>query len=169
MLSNSQASGNSCRKEKKKSRFGKCAGFSNGKGKEFFLSKQRDIHDFLERKAENAFEGECAAQTRLSEAQSGLDRREWRMQNAGSALGEINRHAAPVPEDGTLSGESIDWSDSKRRELATWRISDEKQCFSGRSSKKLLRNCRITENMLYRSWKSSTIEEWWTFYAEGRK
>lgn len=28
-----------------------------------------------------AFQGECAAQTKLSEAQSELDRREWKMQN----------------------------------------------------------------------------------------
>ena len=42
--------------------------------RERILSEPRDIYDFLERKADHAFQGECAAQTRLSEAQSGLDR-----------------------------------------------------------------------------------------------
>ena len=37
------------------------------------LSEQRDTHNFFERKACQAFRGECAAQTRLSEAQSELD------------------------------------------------------------------------------------------------
>ena len=49
--------------------------------REGILSEQRDIHDFLEKKVDHAFQGECAAQTRLSEAQSELDRREWRMRN----------------------------------------------------------------------------------------
>ena len=40
------------------------------------LSEQRDIHDILEKKAGHACQGESAAQTRLSEAQSELDRRE---------------------------------------------------------------------------------------------
>ena len=53
--------------------------------RERILSKRRDIHDFLEKKADHAFQGECAAQTRLSEALSELDRREWRMRNADFA------------------------------------------------------------------------------------
>ena len=52
------------------------------------LSEQRDIHDFLEKKAGHVFPRECAAQRRLSEAPSELDRREWKMQNADIALDE---------------------------------------------------------------------------------
>ena len=54
--------------------------------RETILSEQRDLHNFLERKADQAFQGECAAQTKLSEAQSELDRREWKMQNCDRAL-----------------------------------------------------------------------------------
>ena len=45
--------------------------------RERILSEQRDIHDFIEKRVDHAFQGECAAQTRLSEAQSDVDRREW--------------------------------------------------------------------------------------------
>ena len=54
--------------------------------RETVLSEQRDLHNFLERKADQAFQGECAAQTKLSQAQSELDRRERKMQNADRAL-----------------------------------------------------------------------------------
>ena len=57
--------------------------------REKILSEQREIHNFLERKADLTFPGECAAQTRLSEAQSELDRREWKMQSADRALHEM--------------------------------------------------------------------------------
>ena len=54
------------------------------------LSGQRDLHNFFEKKADQAFQGDCAAQTKLSEAQSELDRREWRMQNVDRALFETS-------------------------------------------------------------------------------
>ena len=57
-------------------------------GRERILSEQRNVHDFFEKKADHAFQGELAAQTRLSEAQSELDRREWTMCNADVALCE---------------------------------------------------------------------------------
>ena len=60
--------------------------------RERFLSERRDIHDFLQKKADHAFQEDCAAQTRLSEAQSDLDRREWRVRNTNDALHETGRH-----------------------------------------------------------------------------
>ena len=54
--------------------------------RERILSQQRDIYVFLGKKADHAFQGECAAQTRLSEAQAELDRRAWRTQNADNAF-----------------------------------------------------------------------------------
>ena len=50
--------------------------------RERIVSEQRNIHDFQERKAEQAFQGESAAQTRVSEAQSELEKRERKMHNA---------------------------------------------------------------------------------------
>ena len=51
------------------------------KGKEFSPNEE-PILDFFERKVDQAFQGESAVQTKLSEAQ---DRREWNMQNADNS------------------------------------------------------------------------------------
>ena len=59
--------------------------------RERILSQQRDIHDFLEMKADHAFQGEFAAQTRLTEAQAELDGREWERRHADLALYETGR------------------------------------------------------------------------------
>ena len=56
--------------------------------REKILSEQRDVHGFFEKKADHAFQGVCAAQTRLSEAQSESHRRERRMRNVDIALHE---------------------------------------------------------------------------------
>ena len=53
----------------KESTFRVCAGFPKGKGK--------DSDDFFEKKADHVIQAECAAQTRLSEAQAEFDQREW--------------------------------------------------------------------------------------------
>ena len=42
------------------------------------LSVRRNLHTYLEKKAALAFQGECAAQTRLSEAEAEMDRRKWK-------------------------------------------------------------------------------------------
>ena len=84
--------------------------------REKILFEQRDLHNSFERKADQAFQGECAAQTKLPEAQSELDRREWKMSNADRALCE-NGILVPNPADGTLSSESIDRSNTKGEEL----------------------------------------------------
>ena len=60
--------------------------------KERILSGQKSFHEFLEKEADQAFQGECAVQTKLSEAQSELDSREWKMQNAHTALYETGMH-----------------------------------------------------------------------------
>ena len=71
----------------KKSRIGECATFTNGK--ERILSEQKSLHEFLEKKAGQAFQGEIAAQTRFSEAQTELDRRAWERRNGVIALYDI--------------------------------------------------------------------------------
>ena len=81
-----QASGNCCRKVKR-SRDLESVQDSQTE-RERVLSDRRDIHDFLEKKADHVFQGECTVQTRLSAAQSELDTREPRMRNADTALYE---------------------------------------------------------------------------------
>ena len=55
--------------------------------KERILSEQKSRHEFLEKKADQAFHGEFAAE-RLSDAQAELDRREWERRNTDIALCE---------------------------------------------------------------------------------
>ena len=59
--------------------------------KDRILSEQKNLHEFLEKKADRAFQGEFAAQTRLSEAQAELDRKEWLRRSADIALCETGR------------------------------------------------------------------------------
>ena len=47
--------------------------------KERILTEQKNFHEFLEKKADQYFQGDLVAQARVSEAQPELDRREWSM------------------------------------------------------------------------------------------
>ena len=80
--------GNRCSNVKRESSRDSASVRDSQMERERILSEQRDIHDFLEKKADQAFQGECAAQTKLCAAQSPLDRREWIMRNADIALHE---------------------------------------------------------------------------------
>ena len=55
------------------------------------LSERRTLHVYIEQKAELAVQRECAAQKRLSEAESEMDRRNWERRNADIALYETNQ------------------------------------------------------------------------------
>ena len=59
--------------------------------KDRILSEQKNLHEFLEKKTDPTFQGEFEAQTRLSEAQAELDRKEWLRRSADIALCEIGR------------------------------------------------------------------------------
>ena len=54
------------------------------------LSKSRNLHVYLEQKAELAVEGECAAQKK-SEAEAEMDVRNWEQRNCDIARYETNR------------------------------------------------------------------------------
>ena len=89
MLSHFQASGNRCRKVNE-SEIWRVSKILKWKG-ERILSEPRDFHDFLEKEADHVFHGECPAQTRLSEAQTEKDKREWEVRDADIALDEAVR------------------------------------------------------------------------------
>ena len=55
------------------------------------LSERRNLHVYLEQKAELAVRGEYAAQKRSSEAEADMDMRNWEQRNADIALCETNR------------------------------------------------------------------------------
>ena len=54
-------------------------------------SERRSLHEYFDKKAECVFQGEFAAQTRLSEVQTEIDRKGWQRRNADIALYETNR------------------------------------------------------------------------------
>ena len=85
--------------------------------KDRILSEQKNLHEFPEKKVDRAFQGKFAAQTRLSDAQAELDRKEWWRRSADIALYETGRQLESQ-RVGTLSSKSIVWSDSKGEELA---------------------------------------------------
>ena len=55
------------------------------------LSERRNLHVYLEQKAEFPVQGECAAQRRLSEAEADMNIRNWEQRNSDIALYETNR------------------------------------------------------------------------------
>ena len=53
--------------------------------------QERNLHEYLEKLAERALQGECAAQNRLSEAEVEMNRRSWERRNSDVALCETNQ------------------------------------------------------------------------------
>ena len=84
-----QVSRNRCRKVKEIENWTVC-NFLNWK-RTGFSPNRKNLQEFLEKKADRAFQGEFAAQTRLSEAQAELDRKEWLRRSADIALCETGR------------------------------------------------------------------------------
>ena len=58
---------------------------------EKILSEQRSLHEHLEKKADRAFQGDLAAQTRLSESRAEIDREELERRSADIVLNETCR------------------------------------------------------------------------------
>ena len=107
--------------------------------RETILSEQRDLHNFLERKADQAFQGECAAQTKLSEAQSELDRREWKMQNADRALYDTGIQLQSQRMELDQANQLTDQTQREKSWLCD-ELEMRNESFSGRSCKTLSRN-----------------------------
>ena len=66
------------------------------------LSKSRNLHVYLEQKAELAVEGECAAQKK-SEAEAEMDVRNWEQRNCDIARYE-NQSRTRISKIGTVVG-----------------------------------------------------------------
>ena len=79
------------------------------------LRERRNLHVYLEQKAELAVQGECAAQRRLSEAESRHGHEKWRTKKFGYCLYE-NQSRTRISKNGAVSGESMGRSDSKRKD-----------------------------------------------------
>ena len=103
---------------------------------ENILSEQRSLHEFLKKEADRAFQGEFAAQTRLSEAQAEIARREWERRNADIALYETSQQ---LETQGQELCQANQLTDQARREKS-WLFGGldmRNKSFPGRSRKRL--------------------------------
>ena len=76
-------------------------------------NERKSFHEFLEKESDRALQGEFAAQTRLSEAQAELDRREWERRNADIALfgtGSTSHSISSVHRSAHMVRLTILWS-----------------------------------------------------------
>ena len=100
------------------------------------LSERRNLHVYLEQKAQSAVQGECAAQRRLSEAEA---HKKLEHRNSESALFETIRE---------LESQRLElyqanlWADHAQREKIYFNgeFGNEKQTLPRKSRKKLPRN-----------------------------
>ena len=155
--------------------------------KEKFLSERGDVLNVFEWRADQAVLGKGVAQAKLSEAEyhswglleeqkrsfavwsaiwAGQARIEGRMRTQSSSW---SQYAASFSKKGTSPSESFIWSIPKREELVMHRIGQKSKGSSRRSYDESSRNRRIGKDVLYRSWKSDTIDNTWTFYSRRRK
>ena len=128
------------------------------------LPERKSLHEDLEKEAERTFQGECAAQKRLSEAQVEVDRREWERRNADIALYETTRHLESKRVELYQANQRADQAQREKSWLLG-ELDTRNKRLSWRSRKRLRNNWRITKNLLARSWKSSSIEVWWVLHA----
>ena len=133
-------------------------------GKYRILPERKSLHEDLEKEAERTVQGECAAQKRLSEAQVEVDRGEWERRNADIALCETTRHLESQRVELYQANQRADQAQREKSWLLG-ELDTRNKRLSGRSRKKLPRTWRLTQKLLVRSWKSSSIEVWWALYA----
>ena len=115
------------------------------------LSEGRNLHAYLEQNPDLAVQGECAAQKSLSEAEVEMDIRSWEQRNADIALYETNRELESQRLELYQANQGADQTQRETIHFFFWRIGNEKQNLSTKSLSGLLRNWRITKNLLRRN------------------
>ena len=111
--------------------------------KERILSEQR--YSWLPWKDNwSFFHGDFAAQSRLSEVQSDLDRRDWKMRHADVALCETWIQLQPGGRN-LYQAHQVSDQTQKKKGLAMWRIRNEKQSFPGSSRKAMAKKSKNNE------------------------
>ena len=106
------------------------------------LSERRNLHVYLEHKAELAVPGECAAQKRLSEAEADVGIRNWEQRNADVALDETNRELESRRLELCLVNQ---WADQAQREKINLR--GELEMRNGLFRESRARNCQEIEEL----------------------
>ena len=121
-----------CSKREKRSRSWKCAN----------LVWKEKLHVYLEQKADLAAREECAAQRRLSEAESDMEIRKWEERSSDMALHETNRE---------LESERLDlyqahqWADQAQREKIN--LCDQLEMRNRLFNESRARNCQEIEEL----------------------
>ena len=77
------------------------------------LSERKDLHVYLEHKADLAVRQECAAQRRLSEADADMETRKWEKRSSDMALCETNRE---LESQRVELFQAYQWADQAQRE-----------------------------------------------------
>ena len=95
------------------------------------LPERRNLHDYLEQKAELAVQGECAAQRRFSEAEADMDIRNWEQRNSDIAPYETNRELESQRLELYQANQQADQAQDKRLS-----VTNEKQTLPRKSPKK---------------------------------
>ena len=104
----------------------------------------------------------------LSQARSEMNIQQWkgRRRRQGSSWFKLTDSFST---HGTLPDESVIWSFPKKKRLALHRIRGKRKSPSRNSYENFPGNGRIEKVLLYRSWKSSTVENRWTFSTRNGK
>ena len=94
------------------------------------LSERKDLHVYIEQKADLAVQQECAALRRLSDAEADMETRKWEKTSSDLALYETNREL----ESRRLElYQAHQWADQAQRErinlYGVWRRRNEKPNF----------------------------------------
>ena len=116
------------------------------------LSERANLHVYLEQKAESAVRGECAAQKRLSEAETDME-----IRNSEMALYETNRELESHRLEFHHSNQYGDQAQREKRDEFTWRNGNDKQILP-RNFQEISKKLRSCKNLLRRSRSSQTIE-----------
>ena len=81
--------------------------------KKELLSERKNLHEYLEKEAERALQGECTAQKRLSEAEVEMDRKSRERRNSGVALCQTNQQ---LESQRLELYQANQWADQAQRE-----------------------------------------------------
>ena len=114
--------------------------------KERIQSERKNLHEYLEKKAERALQGECTAQKRLSEAEVEMDRNSRVRRNSGVALHQTNQQ---LESQRLELHQANQWADRAQRENSRlFGESSSKNRLHQEHHARVSRNRRITNDFL---------------------
>ena len=132
--------------------------------REKILSEPRHLHDFLERKAGHALQGGSEAQTKFSEAQTGIG--QTRMNDAECWQSSLrNWCSGPIPEGGTLSSKSK-WLIKLIGRRAGYALNWQREArLFKKIVQEIVKNFQNYKGFAMQRLREPDNENWWTFFS----